>query len=113
MAVWSHISKSDLVGAIRLDAEFWQPHFLNKEKAIRAASHTSLGSLVSTFKKGIFYILAREYAEDGIPFYRSSNVGAILPKETGLAFITNEKHRAEYKTALETGRAIALESHNG
>ncbi len=110
MAVWSHISKSDLVGAIRLDAEFWQPHFLNKEKAIRAASHTSLGSLVSTFKKGIFYILAREYAEDGIPFYRSSNVGAILPKETGLAFITNEKHRAEYKTALETGDLMMVKT---
>ncbi len=110
MATWSHISKSNLVGAIRLDAEFWQPDFLNKEKAIRGASHTSLGSLVSTFKKGIFYILAREYAEDGIPFYRSSNVGAILPKENGLAFITNEKNRSEYKTALEAGDLMMVKT---
>lgn len=110
MATWSHISKSNLVGAIRLDSEFWQPDFLNKEKVIRGASHTSLGSLVSTFKKGIFYILSREYAEDGIPFYRSSNVGEILPKENGLAFITTEKHRSEYKTALEAGDLMMVKT---
>jgi hypothetical protein len=110
MAVWSHISKSELVGAIRLDAEFWQPAYLSKEKTIRAGSHISLGALVSTFKKGIFYILAREYAAQGIPFYRSSNVGAILPKEDGLAFITPEKHNLEYKTALETGDLMMVKT---
>lgn len=110
MAVWSHISKSDLVGAIRLDAEFWQPAFLAKENAIRAGSHTSLGALVSTFKKGIFYILAREYAAQGIPFYRSSNVGSVLPNENGLAFITPEKHKSEYKTALEAGDLMMVKT---
>ena len=110
MAVWSHISKSDLVGAIRLDAEFWQPAYLLKEKAIRAGNHLTLGALVSTFKKGIFYILAREYADKGIPFYRSSNVGAVLPKEQGLAYITASKHKAEYKTALETGDLMMVKT---
>jgi restriction endonuclease S subunit len=110
MAVWSRISTSDLVGALRLDAEFWQPAFLAKEKQIRAGRHIALGSLVSTFKKGIFYILAREYADQGIPFYRSSNVGAILPKDNGLAFITPAKHKAEYKTALETGDLMMVKT---
>lgn len=110
MAVWSHISTSDLVGAIRLDAEFWQPAYLAKEKVIRAGSHIALGVLVSTFKKGIFYILAREYADQGIPFYRSSNVGAILPKDDGLAFITPAKHKAEYKTALEAGDLMIVKT---
>lgn len=31
MAVWSEISTSQLVGAVRLDAEFWQPSYLEKE----------------------------------------------------------------------------------
>lgn len=110
MAVWSHISTANLVGAIRLDAEFWQPAYLAKEKAIRAGNHVSLGALVTTFKKGIFYILAREYADQGIPFYRSSNVGAILPKEDGLAFITPAKHKAEYKTALEAGDLMLVKT---
>ena len=110
MAVWSHISTSELVGAMRLDAEFWQPAYLAKEKAIRAGNHVPLGALVSTFKKGIFYILAREYADKGIPFYRSSNVGAVLPKDNGLAFITPEKHKSEYKTALETGDLMIVKT---
>ena len=110
MAVWSHVSTSNLVGAMRLDAEFWQPAYLADEKFIRAGSHVALGALVSTFKKGIFYILAREYADHGIPFYRSSNVGTILPKEDGLAFITSAKHRAEYKTALEAGDLMIVKT---
>ncbi len=110
MATWSQISKSNLVGSIRLDPEFWQPNFLEKEKVIRAGAHVSLGAVVSTLKKGIFYILAREYAKDGIPFYRSSNVGSILPKENGLAFITAEKHKAEYKTALENGDLMMVKT---
>ena len=110
MAVWSHISRSNLVGAIRLDAEFWRPTYLAKEEVIRAGRHVTLGALVSTFKKGIFYILAREYADHGIPFYRSSNVGTILPKEVGLAFITSAKHKSEYKTALEAGNLMMVKT---
>jgi len=110
VAVWSEISTSDLVGAVRLDAEFWQPAYLEKEKAVRKNENASLGALVSTFKKGIFYILAKEYADSGIPFYRSSNVGAILPKEDGITFITENKHQEEYKTALEKGDLMMVKT---
>lgn len=110
MAVWNHVSTSNLVGALRLDAEFWQPAYLAKEQVIRTGRHIALGSLVSTFKKGIFYILAREYTDHGIPFYRSSNVGAILPKEDGLAFITPAKHESERKTALEAGDLMIVKT---
>lgn len=110
MAVWSQISTSDLVGAVRLDAEFWQPSYLEKEKIICTKEHVHLGSLVSTFKKGIFYILAREYTDSGITFYRSSNVGQILPKEEGIAFITERKHQEEYKTALVEGDLMVVKT---
>lgn len=110
MAVWSEISTSTLVGALRLDAEFWQPKYLDKEKQIRSGDHTHLGALVTTFKKGIFYILAREYADQGVPFYRSSNVGAILPNEDNITFITEKKHSEEYKTALTTGDLMIVKT---
>lgn len=110
MAVWSQILTSDLVGAIRLDAEFWQPDYLEKEKTIRINEHVALGNLVVTFKKGIFYILAREYANHGVPFYRSSNVGAILPKEEGLTYINERKHQDEYKTALVNGDLMIVKT---
>jgi restriction endonuclease S subunit len=110
MAVWSQISTANLVGAIRLDAEFWQPKYLNKEQAIRAGEHINLGALVTTFKKGIFYILAREYAESGIPFFRSSNVGSVLPADEGVAFITEKKHSDEFKTALSAGDLMLVKT---
>lgn len=110
MAVWSEISTSSLVGALRLDAEFWQPKYLDKERKIRSGGHTSLGALVTTFKKGIFYILAREYADQGVPFYRSSNVGVILPNEDNITFITEKKHSEEYKTALTTGDLMIVKT---
>lgn len=110
MAVWSEISTSILVGAQRLDAEFWQPKYLDKEKQIRSGDHTHLGALVTTFKKGIFYILAREYADQGVLFYRSSNVGAILPNEDNITFITEKKHSEEYKTALTTGDLMIVKT---
>lgn len=68
------------------------------------------GTEIGTKAADIFYILAREYADRGIPFYRSSNVGAILPKEDGLAFITPAKHKAEYKTALEAGDLMMVKT---
>lgn len=110
MAVWSQISTANLVGAVRLDAEFWQPKYLDKEQAIRSGDHVNLGALVNTFKKGIFYILAREYSETGIPFFRSSNVGAILPSDDGVTFITEKKHSEEYKTALSQGDLMLVKT---
>jgi type I restriction enzyme M protein len=110
MAVYSKISTSDLVGAVRLDAEFWQPYYLEKEKMVRLSDHVHLGSLVSTFKKGIFYILAKEYADRGVPFYRSSNVGTILPKEENITYITERKHQDEYKTALVRGDLMIVKT---
>jgi restriction endonuclease S subunit len=103
MAVWSVVNISQLTGAFRLDAEFWQPNYLAAERAIQKLPHNSLGELVTSIRKGVFNILAESYVDHGIPFYRSSNVGQIIPKETGLAFITKEKHASESKTGLGRG----------
>jgi len=110
MAAWSQISVSQLVGALRLDAEFWHPSYIRRENAIRQSRHAPLGTLVTTFRKGIFYLPAKEYADAGIPFYRSSNVGNILPNEAGLAYITEEKHDSERKTALHPGDLMMVKT---
>jgi type I restriction enzyme, S subunit len=110
MAVWSEIPTSTLVGAIRLDGEFWRPCYLENERNIRCLDYAPLGSLVSTFRKGIFYILASEYAADGVPFYRSSNVGEILPRDDALAYITPRKQLAESKTALHAGDLMIVKT---
>ena len=104
MAVWCEVMLSALPGERRMDAEFWQPQYISNMAAISAHPHTTLGNLVTTFRKGIFYILASDYAESGIPFYRSANVQDILPRDSGLAFNTAERHQIEKKTSLRRAK---------
>lgn len=103
MAVWSEVMLSALPGERRMDAEFWQPCYIDNTVAIEGHPHVTLGEIVTTFRKGIFYILANDYVEAGIPFYRSANVQAIMPRDTGLAFISPERNQEERKTSLRRG----------
>lgn len=103
MAVWSEVKLSALPGERRLDAEFWQPCYIENESQLQQHPHARLGGLVSTFRKGIFYILASDYVESGVPFYRSANVQDILPRDSGLAYITEGRDRFERKTSLGRG----------
>jgi restriction endonuclease S subunit len=95
-----------LRGEARLDAEFWHPDYLQTEQAILAHRWQKLGDLSTSVRKGIFYILASEYTESGVPFYRSSNVGTIIPSEHNLAYISPKKHEEEQTTALRYGDII-------
>lgn len=103
MAVWNAVSLSELRGTFRLDAEFWQPDYVQTEGTLERQSHEPLGELLTSIRKGVFNILAESYVDDGVPFYRSSNVGKIFPKEGGLVFITPKRHAEESKTALKRG----------
>lgn len=103
MAVWNSVTLSELRGTFRLDAEFWQPEYVEVEAVLLAQSHNRLGNLVTSVRKGIFNILADSYVDEGVPFYRSSNVGKIFPKDGGLVYITPKRHAEESKTALQRG----------
>jgi len=103
MPVWNSVRLADLVGTFRLDAEFWQPEHLEVEAALLKQQHARLGDLATSIRKGVFNILADSYVDEGVAFYRSSNVGKILPKESGLVFITPKRHAEESKTSLRRG----------
>jgi restriction endonuclease S subunit len=103
MAVWSEVRLRDLRGASRLDAEFWQPAFLDAERAIQRHEVATLEDLSDSIRKGVFYILAEDYVSEGVPFYRSANVGEVLPRESDLVYITEKRDRAEHATSLASG----------
>lgn len=101
MAVWSEVNTSDVFGAIRLDAEFYQPHYQNNEAMLRAFGRlTTLGEATSKFVKGIFDINADEYTQEGVPFVRISNLRDMFISDHNLAFISRERHLDAQKTAL-------------
>lgn len=97
---------SEMRGAFRLDAEFWNPEYEGIEASIRKGRHTTLAEASDWQRKGIFYILASDYTESGVPFYRCSNVGSILTKDSNLAYISAERNALEHKTRLRYGDVI-------
>lgn len=103
MAVWSTVKLSALGGAFRLDPEFWRPEYVRVERAIKRLPHKKIGDISHSLRKGVFNILAESYVEEGVPFYRSSNVGAIVPKSADLVYISEQRHAEEQKTALKRG----------
>ena len=103
MAVWSVVKLSEFRGAFRMDAEFWRPEYIAIENTISAMTHAKLGDLVTSIRKGVFNILAESYVEAGVPFYRSANVGEIIPKDADTVFITERRHAEEHRTALRRG----------
>lgn len=103
MAVWSAVRLSALGGAFRLDPEFWRPEYLRVERRIDRFPHATLGDLALSLRKGVFNILADSYVDSGVPFYRSSNVGAIVPRTADVVYITDKRHKQEHRTALKRG----------
>lgn len=103
MSKYTEVFTNDVIRSKRLDAEYWQEKYIRNEVVLSSFRCEPLGRLVSTLKKGVFYILASEYTQEGIPFYRSANVGEIFPNEKNMVYISEEKNKSEIKTSLEAG----------
>src|SRR3989344_5617987 len=103
MVIYSIIQKSRLEGAKRLDAEYYQPEYLETRKLVSALLHTTLGEVSNKFKKGIFDIKADTYTDEGVPFIRISNLKNGLIDETSIAFISKETNEKEHATSLGKG----------
>lgn len=102
MAIFAEISTHEIFGAIRLDAEFYQPKYQDNEILVRRFPRTiTLGRIAPTFVKGIFDISAEEYAKEGVPFVRINNLKNCAIQDDKIAFITPERHTQESKTAVK------------
>ena len=62
--------------------------------------HVRLGEIASVVRKGIFDINADAYTETGVPFVRITNIQSGLISTDDIAFIPQDIHAAESKTAL-------------
>lgn len=101
MITYSIIKKSQLEGALRLDAEYYQPEYLNlilkiksqKLKLLKDISEISYGTTPSG---GIF-------EENGIPFVRSQNFTNILVNTSDLVFCSEKFHNQNKKSDIEPG----------
>ncbi|HOV21268.1 MAG TPA: restriction endonuclease subunit S [bacterium] len=84
MAVYSIIKKSQLEGTHRLDAEYYQPEYLEINRKISHFNNFFLGDLIHSFASG----KNLPQADNGkIFFLRTQNIGRVLINKEGMNFL--------------------------
>jgi type I restriction enzyme, S subunit len=93
---------------IRIDSGFFTKAALQAEALVKAMPNEQLGTLASTFRKGIFDIKADSYVEpgEGIPFIRITDIKTGMIQKEKTAWIDHAAHAIEAKTALTRGDLV-------
>jgi len=92
--VYSIIQKSQLEGALRMDAEYYQPEFLGNAKKIENFGFNTLRNLseIDITKGETPLWRGDEYLEKGNPFLRSENLIPSGLNLSNLVFISDKVH---------------------
>lgn len=108
MNTFSTIQKSQLEGAKRLDAEYYQPEYLEIVRKIEAAPHTSLDSYAEKVFSGPFgsTLKSDSYQDTGVPFIRISDISDLFIERDGIVFISPSEHKRIYSSHLGIGDIV-------
>jgi len=88
MISYSIIQKSQLEGALRLDAEYYQPEYLEVAKILQSTHHKNFDEVVSNIINGAEI---REYVEeDGLPYLRVSDIKEFFIDLSSVVYVTKE-----------------------
>lgn len=92
MAVFSTIQKSQLEGAKRLDAEYYQPEYLENSGRLQRIGFYALQELskISITKGETPLWRGNDYLTSGVPFLRSENLVSIGLDTSRLVFISED-----------------------
>jgi len=72
MAIWSTVNLRESINENRLDAEFFQPEYLDNDVVLKQQATSSLGELCRDIRYGLN--VPPDYSEDGLPFIRALNL---------------------------------------
>lgn len=88
--VYSIIQKSQLEGATRLDAEYYQPEFLELDKKINKFKNYLLKEIIFKFSSGK-NLEQTEYSDKLPKFIRTQNVRPIIIDKNGLSSLSQKE----------------------
>jgi len=97
--VYSIIAKSKLKGAQRLDAEYYQPEYLENEKLLAKIGFRLIGE-IGTVVYGTTPVGA-SFVEKGIPFIRSQNFSNLIVDDSDIVYASEEFHNRNKKSAAK------------
>ncbi len=93
---------------IRIDSGYFSKEAIAAESLVESLPHHAFSDITSIFRKGIFDIKAETYvaANEGIPFVRVGDLKGGLIQKDSTAWISEDAHRLEAKTALKRGDLV-------
>lgn len=99
---------SDTLSAIRFDAEYFQPHYLENDLLISRKEYQQLGEIIDDIKSFGAYSLTNQisYQETGIPFIRCTDVKSGYVDFSQIFYINEKSHDLLWKSAVEKGTVI-------
>jgi hypothetical protein len=86
MAVWSEVKWSALTHDRRVDAEYYQPKYLEQEGAIESMPHDRLDA-VADVSDGNHLSIAEDFAEEGVRYLRGKDLSDFFVSDADPAFI--------------------------
>ncbi|MGA2417702.1 MAG: hypothetical protein ABSF55_00445 [Candidatus Staskawiczbacteria bacterium] len=108
MITYSIIKKSQLEGALRLDAEYYQPEYLNSVLKIKSQKSKPLKDFAEKVFSGPFgsTLKSESYRTEGIPFIRIGDISDIFINKNSLVYISPEEHKRIFSTHLMPGDIV-------
>jgi restriction endonuclease S subunit len=108
MITFSIIQKSQLEGAIRIDAEYYQPEFLELVSRIKSQESKLLKNYSDQVFSGPFgsMLKSESYRDEGIPFIRIGDISDIFISRENLVYISEEEHKRIFSTHLDPGDIV-------
>jgi len=96
----------------RLDPYFYRSSFRNTEEKLKNINVKKLSEISKRIKKGIFYILAEEYVDSGVPFIRVSNLKDGTITKDNLVCITEYMNLKHKRTEFHPGDILISKTGN-
>ena len=105
---YSTIKKSELEGAHRLDAEYYQPAYLEVEGKISSFSFQTIKDISNRVFSGPFgsTLKSESYQTSGVPFIRIADITDIFIDKNTLVYISPSEHKRIYSTRLNSGDIV-------
>jgi len=105
---YSIIQKSQLEGGLRLDAEYYQPEYLDIISKLKSQKSKFLGDLADKVFSGPFgsTLKSESYQTQGVPFIRIGNIFDVFIEHKNLVYISESEHKRIFSTHLNPGDIV-------
>ena len=106
--IYSIIQKSQLEGALRLDAEYYQPEYLNLISKIKSQKSKLLKEFAEKVFSGPFgsTLKSESYQSKGIPFIRIGDISDVFISRENLVYISESENKRIFSTHLNPGDIV-------